>query len=135
MSLDVIPQSHRPLLSDEVRAFAFLATTMEDGSPQVTPVWFNTDGEHILINSKQGRVKDENIRQRPNVALAIQDPDDPYRYLQIRGRVVEITTEGAREHIDHLAYKYTGDEQYKGFHPGDVRVTYVIESESVSVMG
>jgi PPOX class probable F420-dependent enzyme len=135
MSLDIIPPSHRSLLSDEVRAFAFLATTMEDGSPQVTPVWFNTDGEHILINSKQGRVKDENLRQRPRVALAIQDPDDPYRYLQIRGRVIDITTEGAKEHIDRLAYKYKGDEQYRGLLPGDVRVTYVIDPESASVMG
>jgi PPOX class probable F420-dependent enzyme len=135
MSLDVIPQSHRSLLDDKVRAFAFLATTMEDGSPQVTPVWFDTDGEHILINSKEGRVKDENIRQRPRVALAIQDPEDPYRYLQIRGRVVEIKTEGAREHIDRLAFKYTGNERYQGFRAGDVRVTYVIEPESASVMG
>lgn len=133
--MDIIPQSHRSLLDDQVRAFAFLATTMQDGSPQVTPVWFNTDGEHILINSKQGRVKDENLRQRPRVALAIPDPRDSYRYIQIRGRVIEITTEGAKEHIDRLAYKYHGDEHYKGLRPGDVRVTYVIEPESVSVMG
>jgi PPOX class probable F420-dependent enzyme len=135
VTLEKIPQSHRNLLTDEARAFAFLATIMKDGSPQVTPVWFNTDGKSILINSAQGRVKDENIRRRPEVALAIQDPDDPYRYLQVRGRVVEMTTEGAKEHIDRLAYKYTGDEQYKGLRPGDVRVTYRIEPGSVSVMG
>ena len=135
MSLELIPEQFVDLLKDEVRAYAFLATTMRDGSPQVTPVWFNTDGEYILVNSAQGRVKDRNMRSRPQVALVLQDPGDPYRYLQIQGRVVEVTTEGAREHIDALSAKYTGNTKYESVRPGDVRVTYKIQPENVSSMG
>ena len=121
----MLDRTLQDLLEDEKRAFAFLATTMEDGSPQVTPVWFNTDGEYILINSAEGRVKDRNMRQRPQVALAILDPVDPYRYLQIKGRVIEITKESADAHIDALAVKYTG-KPYQGRTPGMVRVIYKI---------
>ena len=99
---------------------------MSDGTPQVTPIWFNTDGDHILINSAAGRIKDRNMRSRPNVALCIADPDNPYRYLQLRGRVVEITTAGADEHIDALAFKYRGVEKYPNRKPGEQRVTYKI---------
>jgi PPOX class probable F420-dependent enzyme len=87
----------------------FLATLMPDGSPQVTPVWFNTDGEHILVNTAAGRVKDINMRARPSVAIVIQDPDDPYRYIQIRGHVAEITSSGADEHINVLSLKYDNE--------------------------
>ena len=121
-----IPSQFHDLLADETRAFAFLATLMKDGSPQITPIWFTTDGTHILINSASGRVKDRNIRRNPQVALVIADPKDPYRYLQIRGRVVEITTEGADAHIDALAGKYTGIHQYQGRRAGEQRVTYKI---------
>jgi len=114
------------LLSDEKKAFVYLATIMADGTPQVTPIWFNTDGEKILINSAAGRIKDRNMRARANVALCIADPANPYRYLQIRGKVVEITTEGADEHIDALAFKYTGREKYPNRKPGEQRVTYKI---------
>jgi PPOX class probable F420-dependent enzyme len=133
MSLDKIPKSHYDLMEDKKRAFAHLATVMEDGSPQVTTVWFNINGKYVLINSLEGRVKDKNMRKRPKVALIIPDPQDPYRYLQIRGHVAEITKEGARAHIDVLAGKYTGTAQYRGFHQGDVRVTYKILPESVTV--
>jgi PPOX class probable F420-dependent enzyme len=98
-----IPDSHLDLIKDETRAFASLATLMNDGSPQNTPIWFNTDGTHILINSAEGRVKDRNMRRNPRVAVVITDPKDPYRYIQIRGKVVEITSKGAREHIDQLS--------------------------------
>ncbi len=135
MSLDLIPDSHRDLLEDEAQAFAFLATIMDDGTPQVTKVWFNTDGEYIFINSYVGRVKYHNMRARPHVALVIEDPNDDYRNMQVRGCVVEITEEGAREHIDTLAGKYTGTPKFKGMQHGKVRVTYRIEPESVSVMG
>jgi PPOX class probable F420-dependent enzyme len=102
-----IPDSHRNLLDEETSAFAFLSTLMADGSPQLTPLWFNTDGEYILINSAKGRVKDVNMRARPRVALLITDPKDPfYRYIQIRGRVVTIIEEGAEEHINALSLKY-----------------------------
>lgn len=127
----MIPESHRDLLRDDVKAFAFLATIMKDGSPQVTPVWFNWDGKYILINSVVGRVKDRNIRERPRVALAIVDPNDPERYLAVRGRVVEITTQGAREHINFLSNKYNGNPVFNG-DPEQVRVIYRIEPEKVS---
>lgn len=133
MSLDKIPKSHHDLIEDKKRAFAHLATIMKDGSPQVTTIWFNTDGKYILINSLKGRVKDINMRKRPRVALIIPDPQDPYRYIQIRGHVAEITKEGAREHIDVLAGKYTGTAHYRGFQQGDVRVTYKILPESITV--
>ena len=100
-----IPDSHLDLIKDETRAFASLATLMNGGSPQNTTIWFNTDGTHILINSAEGRVKDRNMRRNPRVAVVITDPKDPYRYIQIRGKVVEITTKGAREHIDWLLKK------------------------------
>ncbi len=97
--MKTIPEKYHDLLEDETRAFLFPATIMKDGSPQVTPVWFNHDDEHILINSASGRVKDRNMRARPQAAFVIQDPADPYRYLQIRGRVVETAEEGGLEHI------------------------------------
>jgi PPOX class probable F420-dependent enzyme len=131
--LKEVPKGFEDLLADKTRAFAYLATAMKDGSPQVTPVWFNTEGEYILVNSAKGRVKDRNMRQRPQVALAIADPNDPYRYVSVRGRVVEITEQGAAEHIDALAKKYTGVDQYPGAR--DDRVIYKIEPEKVSVRG
>jgi PPOX class probable F420-dependent enzyme len=120
-----IPEKYHDLLKDEVKAFLFLATVMKDGSPQVTPIWFNHDDEHILINSAKGRVKDRNMRARPQVAFVIQDPADPYRYLQIRGQVVEITEEGGLEHIKSLAAKYTG-KPWRGADPDEIRVIYKI---------
>jgi PPOX class probable F420-dependent enzyme len=117
------------------KAFASLSTLMSDGSPQVTPVWFDYDGKHIRINSALGRVKDKNIRRDPRVSLAILDPDNPYRYLQIRGKVVDITQSGADQHIDSLAKKYLDQDKYPYGQPGEVRVLYKIELEKVSSMG
>jgi PPOX class probable F420-dependent enzyme len=113
------------LLLDGVKALAILGTVMPDGSPQVTPVWFNTDGEHILINTAKGRVKDRNMRARPDVAITIIALNDPYRYLQVRGRVVEIAEEGAAEHIHQLSEKYMG----KPFDipEGQIRVIFKIK--------
>jgi hypothetical protein len=135
MTLEMIPLSHQDLLADDTRAFAFLATTMPDRSAQVTPVWFNTNSDYIMVNSVKGRVKDKNMRARPKVALAIPDPDDPYRYLQVRGEVIEITEEGAEDHIHTLAGIYLGEPKYKNIKPGDIRVTYKISPNSVSTMG
>ncbi len=131
--MNLIPESHRDLLEDEKRAFAYLATLMPKGSPQVTPVWFNTDGLHILINTAEGRVKDRNMRARPQVAACIADPDDPYRYLQIRGRVVDVTTEGAVQHINDLSQKYHGRPY--DLQPGQVRVIYKIMPQKVDAHG
>jgi PPOX class probable F420-dependent enzyme len=133
--MSIVPDAFKDLLVDETRAFVYLATLMSDGSPQVTPVWFNTDGTNILINSAAGRVKDRNMRARPQVALVIADPKNPYRYVQIRGRVVEITYEGAEAHIDTLAGKYTGTPKYSNRHPGEVRITYKILPDKTTTMG
>ena len=106
-----IPEKYRDLFSK--RAFASLGTLMPDGHPQVTPVWCDLEGDYVLFNSAKGRQKDRrNVRRDPHVALAIIDPDNPYRYLEIRGRVVEITEQGADEHIDKMAKKYLGVDKY-----------------------
>ncbi len=102
------PEKFLDLLGDDAKAFLFLATAMPDGSPQVTPVWFSTDGEYILINTAEGRVKERNMKARPKVAMTIQDPKDPYRYLGARGEVVSYTREGADDHINGLSFKYKG---------------------------
>ncbi len=128
-----IPITHRDLFEDAKRAFAFLGTSMEDGSPHVTPVWFDMQGELIRINTARGRVKDRNMTARPKVSLAIMDPDDPYRYLHIRGTVVDVTENGARKHIDLLAKKYLGGEEYP-WYDGEVRVTYIVRLDRVQVM-
>jgi PPOX class probable F420-dependent enzyme len=113
------------LLADEIKAFAFLGTIMSNNSPQVTPLWFNVKDQKIWINSVKGRTKDRNIREKPLVALAIQDPKNPYRYLQIRGKVIEIREEGAMTHIDELSMKYRGKPYEKN--PAQVRVIFIIE--------
>ncbi|MGH7960504.1 MAG: PPOX class F420-dependent oxidoreductase [Candidatus Binatia bacterium] len=128
-----IPEQYKDLL--EKKAFAHLGTLMTDGSPQVTPVWFDYDGTHIRFNSAKGRVKDKNLRNRPQVALSIPDPDNPYRYMQIRGKVTQITEEGADAHIDSLAKKYLGQDTYPFRQPGEERVIYKIVVERVSTMG
>jgi len=129
------PESHRDLLEEKTRAFLFLGTTMSDSTPQVTPVWFNTDGTYILINTAEGRVKDRNMRSRPVVALCIADPANPYRYLQLRGKVVERTLKGADEHIDALSEKYTGNPVYQNRRPGQIRVIYKILPEKFDPHG
>jgi PPOX class probable F420-dependent enzyme len=104
-----LPEEYQDLLNDKSKAMLYLATIMPDGSPQVTPVWFSTDGEHILINTNEGRVKDKNMKARPKVAMTIQDPNDRYRYLGIRGEVISYTTEGADEHISKLSLQYDNE--------------------------
>ena len=133
--MNIIPESHRDLLEDKKRAFVYLATLMTNGSPQVTPVWFNTDGAHILVNTAEGRIKDRNMRARPHVALCIADPTDPYRYLQIRGKVVDFTNDGADAHIDALSGKYTGNFKYQNHQVGVKRVIYKIMPEKVDAHG
>ena len=128
-----IPDQYKDLL--EKKAFAHLGTVMKDGSPQVTPIWFDYDGTHICINSAKGRWKDKNMRNRPKVALSILDPDNPYRYMQVRGTVTEVTESGADAHIDSLTKKYLGQDKYPNRQPGEVRVIYKIAVERVNVMG
>lgn len=109
----------------------YLATTMADGSPQITQTWVDTDGRHVIINTVQGHVKLKNIARDPRVAVAISEPDNPTRYFQIRGRVVKVTTDGAAEHIEMLSQKYDG-EPYRWYGGRDqVRVIILIEPEKV----
>jgi len=126
-----IPDSHLDLLEDNTRAYAYLGTVMADGSPQVTPLWFNTDGNDILVNTARGRVKDSNLRARPTFALLIADPRDPLRYLQLRGMVAGHTEEGALDHIGVLSMKYRG----RPWAPvdGQVRVIFRLEPQHASV--
>ena len=86
----------------------FLSTLMPDGSPQMTQTWVDTDGRDVLINTVRGHQKVRNVERDPRVALNVADPDDPSRYFEVRGRVVEVTEEGAREHIDELSQRYIG---------------------------
>ena len=108
---------------------------MPDGSPQVTPVWCDYDGKHILVNSARGRVKDRNVERDRRVPLSIPDPDNPYRYLAVRGKVVEITEKGADEHIDKMAKKYLGKDTYPFRTPTEKRVIYKIEPLRVQAYG
>lgn len=128
-----IPESHRDLFDKQ--AFADLATLMPDGSPQVTPVWVDYDGKYVIVNTARGRQKDKNLRRDGRAALAIADPQNPYRYLQIRGRVAEVTEKGADEHIDKMAKKYLGKDTYPFRQKGEVRVRYIIEPEHFTFMG
>jgi PPOX class probable F420-dependent enzyme len=130
---EMIPEKFLDLF--QKRAFANLGTIMGDGSPQVTPVWVDYDGKYVRFNSAQGRVKDRNVRRDPRVSLSILDPDNPYRYLAIRGRVVEITQKGADEHINSLSQKYLGQALYPFRQPGEVRVLYKIEPLKVTSLG
>ncbi len=126
-----IPTEYHDLLKDETKSYLFLATTMPDGSPQVTPVWFNTDGEYILINTNEGRAKDKNMKARPKVAFVIQDPKTPYRYIQIRGEIAEHTTKGADEHINKLSEKYD-DKPWK-YREGQKRIIYKIKPTHIDL--
>ncbi len=128
-----IPEKYRDLF--QKKAFAHLATIGTDGSPQVTPVWVDFDGSHIRFNTAKGRVKDKNLRRNPRVALAIQDPDNPYRYIQVKGRVAEITEKGADAHIDSLTKKYLDQDRYPYRQPGEVRVLYKILPEKIQTLG
>ena len=128
--MNLIPESHSDLLEPEAHVYGYLATLMPDGSPQLTPLWVDIDGDYILLNSARGRVKDKNMRARKKVALLLTDPNDPFgRYLQIRGNVVDITEEGALEHINKLSLRYDN----KPWTPtrGQTRVIYKIKPEKV----
>jgi PPOX class probable F420-dependent enzyme len=129
-----IPEKYLDLLQQK-KAFAALATTMSDGSPQVTPVWFDYNNGIVRVNTAKGRVKARTLKQGSPVALAIVDPDNPYRYIQIRGRVERVTEAGADSHIDSLAKKYLGKDKYPHAAPGEVRLMCEIEPVSASGMG
>jgi PPOX class probable F420-dependent enzyme len=129
MATTTIPASHLDLF--EKKAFAYLATHLHDHDILVNPVWCDYDGTYVLLNSARGRLKDRMMRRNPHVTLCIADPENPYRYLEIRGRVADITTEGAEAHIDRLAQKYLGQVTYPFRQTGEVRVLYRIEPKKV----
>ena len=128
-------------LSDDVKKlfsdvnFGHLATLMPDGSPHVSVVWVEVDGDRIVVNTQEGRVKPRNVRKDPRVSISIYDQQNPYKSATVNGRVVEITHEGAEEGIHRLAKKYMGADKYPYLQPGDQRVIFVIEPDHVSVMG
>jgi len=133
-TMAAIPEKYLDLL-EKKKAFASLATVMPDGSPQVTPVWVDYKGGAIRVNTAKGRVKARNMKEGSRVALAILDPDNPYRHIQVRGRVRRVTEQGADAHIDALAKKYLGQDKYPYRQPGEVRLICEIEPVSTSVMG
>ena len=128
-----IPEKYADLMDKKI--FAGLATLMPDGTPQVTPVWIDFDGSHVLFNTAVGRQKDKNLQQDGRVSVMLVDPDNQYRYLEIRGRVVERTTDGADEHINKMAKKYLNQDVYPFRSPSEVRVIYKIEPERFNSMG
>lgn len=105
-----IPRAYHDLFDRD--AFATIATVSPDGTPHLTPVWVDYDGEYILVNTVRGRQKERNITNNPTVGLSVMDPDDPYRYVSIQGAVAEVTEEGAIEHINELANRYMGVDEY-----------------------
>ena len=129
-----IPVAYHDLLTTKV-AFAHLATIMPDGSPQVTPVWFDVSNGKIRVNTAKGRVKARNMAEGARVALSILDPDNAYRYVQVRGQVTRVTEDGGVAHIDSLAKKYLGKDVYPWHNARDIRTIYEIEPVSVQTMG
>jgi PPOX class probable F420-dependent enzyme len=129
-----IPENAVYLLKRETKAFAYLALVKSDGTPQVTPIWFDYDGTHFIFNTARGRVKDRILHKHPVVAFAISDPNNPYHYIQVSGRVVEETETGATNSIRDLNLKYQGNTNYP-LPAGQVRVIYKVLPERVSTMG
>jgi PPOX class probable F420-dependent enzyme len=124
-----IPQEFRDLF--EKKAFADLATIRPDGSPHVNPVWVDFDGTHVRFNSAKGRAKVRHVARDPRVALTVLDPDNLYRYVEVRGRIVETAERGADAHIDALAKKDLGKDTYPFRQPGEVRVLFKVLPERV----
>lgn len=130
-----------PTLTDAQRAlfdaknFAHVATTNADGSPQVSPVWVAYDGTHVLFNSEKKRLKIKNLTRDGRVAVSVLDAENPYRYVEVRGKVVEITENGANDDIDRMCLKYTGNPKYPWHKPDDVRVIVKILPEKIAAMG
>ncbi len=127
-----IPAEAQHLLGG--KNFAHVATVMEDGSPQVSPVWVDSEDGLVIFNTAEGRLKPKNLRRDPRVAISITNPENPYESLLIRGRAVELTHEGADAHIDALANRYMGVDEYPMRQPGEERVIVKIEPERVQHM-
>ena len=131
-----LPEKHADLVKPEKKAFAALGLVLKDGTPQVTPMWFDYDAgsDLFIFNTARGRVKDRIMKRKPQVAFSVQDPSNPYRYMQVRGRVVSESEEGAYDQICALRQKYHGDRNYPK-NPGEQRVTYKVKPERYTTMG
>ena len=125
-----IPANLRDLFEKPVAAS--LATLMPNGQPQVTPVWFDYDGEYVRVNTARGRQKDRNMTKRGNVTLLLIDPDNMYHWAEVRGHIAEVTEQGADAHIAKLSKKYTGRDKYQKSNPSEVRVTYKIHPDKIN---
>ena len=128
-----IPEKYKDIVHK--RTFAMFGTIMPNGQPQVTPVWVDAEDGRILINTAKGRQKHKNVQRDPRVAVTLVDPDNPYRYVEVRGRVAEMTEKGADTHIDKMAKKYLGKDKYPFAQPGEQRILLKIEPEHVHGMG
>ncbi|MGH9091514.1 MAG: PPOX class F420-dependent oxidoreductase [Acidimicrobiales bacterium] len=126
---DKLSEKARELVARPV--LATLATVAADGSPQVTPLWIDVDGDDLLVNTARGRAKARNVERDHRVAITVIDPDDPYNVVVVRGTVAEVTTEGADAHIDRLAKKYLGVDEYPMRQPGEVRLTVRIRTDRI----
>ncbi len=114
--------------------FAFVATLMKDGSPQITPTWIDFDGKSILINTAEGRIKQKNVSRDPHVAISIVDQNNPYNMVTIRGKVIEQTSNGADDHVDKMAKRYLGVDKYPFRSPNEKRVILKVQPEKVFYM-
>lgn len=131
--MEKIPDQYTDLLTEPVTVG--LATLLPDGQPQVTPVWVDFDGTYVKVNTSANRQKARDMQARPQVTVLAIDPKNPQRYLEVRGKVVNITEEGALEHIDKMAKKYAGLDKYPWLQPGEVRVIAYIEPTRVYAQG
>lgn len=129
--MNIIPESHRDLVDDNSKAIAYLATTLSDGAPLIAPVWFGVIDDHIAIFSGESSLKAKNMRERPAVSVVIQDPEDQYRYVQIRGQYVKSISDGAREFLDKESERYVG-KPYPS-NPSSDGVILMIKPERVNI--
>ena len=127
-----IPAEAKHLLGG--KNFAHVATLMPDGAPQVSPVWIDEEDGVVVFNTAEGRLKPKNLRQDDRVAISITNPENPYESVLIRGKAVELTHEGADEHIDALAKRYMGVDEYPMRQPGEERVIVKVEPDRVQYM-
>lgn len=132
-----IPDTYRDLLDGPV--VVTLVTIMPDGQPQATPVWCNTDGNDVLVNTARGRAKDTNMQTNPRVAICAIDPNNPYRWIEVRGTVVGETEDGAVDHINQLSKLYRGRDNYYAGNEAqrgkETRVTYRIRPDRINAAG
>jgi PPOX class probable F420-dependent enzyme len=130
---DTLSAKARALIARPV--LASLTTLGADGSPQVTPLWIDADGDDLVFNTAKGRVKERHMARDPRVAISVVDPDDPYNVVALRGTVTDITTDGADAHIDALAKKYLGVDSYPMRQEGEVRVKVRVRTDHIAMQG